>query len=436
MTVVPPVIPPPDSPPDGAPAAAAARSGAGREMPYSPEAEITVLGSMMLSRRAVTDAQRHIGVDDFYRGAHRTIYEAICQVADTGSTPDQLLVADELDRRGQLGDVGGLVAIADIVAQVPSPTQVVHYARIVARMAARRRIIDHAAAVMRSAYDPSCDPAALANSAGEQLLYDLATTADDWPVYVDDEIDRIPPPRWIVDGVVPEGLVWMYGESGAGKSFVALDLVLCTLHGLPWAARQTSSRRVVWVAGEGGPGTSARRRAWIAANLGSRPTSRHGGFILVNTAIDLRNGDDAGRLARIIETHTAGLVVLDTFERTTSGDPISTEVAAEYVRACDRIRQRTGASVLVIDHQGKDATKGIKGAHSKRGVADAVIRIAKPHPSEVNTIQMSCTKMKDAAEFADIWFRLEAHGPSMVVTHQPVAPKNPGGAGPAAVESL
>src|SRR5690606_7493087 len=122
--------------------------------------------------------------------------------------------------------------------------------------------------------------------------------------------------------------------------------VLCTLHGLPWAARQTSSRRVVWVAGEGGPGTSARRRAWIAANLGSRPTSRHGGFILVNTAIDLRNGDDAGRLARIIETHTAGLVVLDTFERTTSGDPISTEVAAEYVRACDRIRQRTGASVL------------------------------------------------------------------------------------------
>ena len=147
-------------------------AGYDRSPPYHAEAEISVLGSMLLSRNAIAEVAEHVGPDDFYRGAHRTMFEAMRDLYDRGEPVDQVTLADELERRGQLDDVGGPLAIADIAAQVPSPASAVYYAKIVQDRSLKRRLIDAGAGISRLGYDLSLDSVEAVDRA-EAAIYDL-----------------------------------------------------------------------------------------------------------------------------------------------------------------------------------------------------------------------------------------------------------------------
>jgi hypothetical protein len=72
-----------------------------------------------------------------------------------------------------------------------------------------------------------------------------------------------PPPQWIVKGVVPQAeLMVIYGESTAGKTFVALDLAAAIARGVPWRGRKVKQRRVVYVCAEGQGGFQMRLRGY------------------------------------------------------------------------------------------------------------------------------------------------------------------------------
>lgn len=404
------LIPPPDAPPGEAPSRPAVQS-----MPHSPDAEIVTLGSMMLDSRTIPQVTRHIGPADMYVADHAAIFAAIVAVYDRGQKPDQIAVTDELERTGQLATIHtGALAVHDIVAQVPSPASAVYYARIVARHAARRRLIDTCNAAMLAAYQPDCDPTTLASTVGEELIYDLAASAeDDWPVYADGEIDQLPATDWIIDQLLPDGVTFLYGASTAGKTFVAVDWSLCLAHGVRWAGRKVSSRRVVYVAAEGAGGIARRRRAWLSVN---QPPDATGGFLLLPRRINLRDRGDQSRLTRIVETHRAGLLVLDTLSMTVIGNENDGGEMGEYLSACQRIHQRTGASVLIVHHQGKDADRGMRGSSKFFNDADGVIQVARPEVSSPRSIRLSRVKAKEAEEVPDVWLRLQPHPPSAVLT--------------------
>jgi replicative DNA helicase len=107
---------------------------------------------MLLSRDAIAEVSELVGAEDFYRGAHRTMFEAVRDLYDRGEPADPVTLADELDRRGTLSDVGGAVAIADLVAKVPTAANALYYARIVADQALRRRLIDAGTTITRLGY--------------------------------------------------------------------------------------------------------------------------------------------------------------------------------------------------------------------------------------------------------------------------------------------
>src|SRR5687768_16503368 len=76
-----------------------------RVPPHNLDAEVSVLGSMLLSRDAIAEVSQLIGPEDFYRGAHRTMFEATRDLYSLGEPVDSVTLADELDRRGLLDGV-------------------------------------------------------------------------------------------------------------------------------------------------------------------------------------------------------------------------------------------------------------------------------------------------------------------------------------------
>lgn len=107
-------------------------------------AERAVLGALLLSPKVLDEVTGLIGAEDFWTGAHRTIFEAIIALNARGAPPDVVTVADELHRIGRLDDVGGSLVVTDILSEVPTSANAGYYAQIVADHALRRRLRDAA----------------------------------------------------------------------------------------------------------------------------------------------------------------------------------------------------------------------------------------------------------------------------------------------------
>lgn len=128
-----------------------------RVPPHSNEAEISVLGAMMLDRTAISRAIEIIEPDCFYRDSHRKIFEAILALFERGTPVDIITLQEELRRRGLLEYVGGTYYLTEINAQTPSAAAIEHHARIVQERYLKRRLIYTAGSIMNSCYDDTTD---------------------------------------------------------------------------------------------------------------------------------------------------------------------------------------------------------------------------------------------------------------------------------------
>jgi replicative DNA helicase len=153
-------------PPDGARAY-------DRVPPHNLDAETSVIGSMLLSKDAIAEVTEIVHAEDFYRGAHRTMFEGIRTLYDRGEPVDAVTLADELQRRGLLDDVGGPLAITEVLRRVPTAANALHYARIVADHAVRRRLIDVGGSIARLGFDAT-EGADEAVDTAERLVYEVA----------------------------------------------------------------------------------------------------------------------------------------------------------------------------------------------------------------------------------------------------------------------
>src|SRR6266567_568303 len=153
------------------------RAREARVPPHSIEAEESVLGSMMFSAEAIATVIERVKHQDFYRPAHRHIFEAIISIYGRGEPVDAITTLEELRRRGALGEGLTALQVLDLVERVPSPASAEYYARIVADHALLRRLIDAASRIMSTAYEVPEDPRKAADEA-EQLIYSVARAED------------------------------------------------------------------------------------------------------------------------------------------------------------------------------------------------------------------------------------------------------------------
>jgi replicative DNA helicase len=141
--------------------------------PHSIEAEMSTLGSMMLDQHAIEKVAEILRPDDFYREAHRILYEVILSLAERHIPVDLLTVQEELRRRDQLEEIGGLPALVQIVESVPTASNAEYYARIVEEKAILRRLIRAAHDILQLADDPELELQDVIDRA-EQAIFSVA----------------------------------------------------------------------------------------------------------------------------------------------------------------------------------------------------------------------------------------------------------------------
>lgn len=141
-----------------------------QQPPHSDEAERAVLGGIFLNADTLPDAQEYVTADDFYKKAHRLLFQAMTDLQDNGTAIDTVTVSDYLDNHNNLDDIGGVGYITDLVAATPIASNVVYYAKIVQQKSTLRKLISTAKNIASRSYTEQDDVEGLVEDAERQIM--------------------------------------------------------------------------------------------------------------------------------------------------------------------------------------------------------------------------------------------------------------------------
>ncbi|HEY7976143.1 MAG TPA: DnaB-like helicase C-terminal domain-containing protein, partial [Ktedonobacterales bacterium] len=141
-------------------------------LPQNVEAEAGVLGSLLIDPDAMAQIADFLRPEDFYREAHRVIYQAISDLYETSTPADLITLTDELQRRSKLDEVGGASYVSSLANQVPTSANIESYAHIVERTAILRRLIHAAGQIAGVAYNEP--DANVALDQAEKLIFNVS----------------------------------------------------------------------------------------------------------------------------------------------------------------------------------------------------------------------------------------------------------------------
>jgi hypothetical protein len=211
-----------------------------------------------------------------------------------------------------------------------------------------------------------------------------------------DQIDALPDPEFLIDGVLPRGsLSVLYGAPGCAKTFVALSMAMTIASGTAWLERQTRKEAVLYIAAEGIGGMKYRLRAYQRLHETDTTNIR-----ILPEPIQLIDRPALKRLQHGLaaQNFNPDLVIVDTLARATVGlDENNVKDMSRVVEAADSLRRDLNSTVLLIHHTRKKGDLE-RGSSALRGAADVMIECKKTGQIVVAT----CVKMKDAEPFADI----------------------------------
>ena len=141
-------------------------------LPQNIEAECGVLGSLIIDPEALDRVIGFLRADDFYRDAHRALYEAILSLNSQGVAADFITLCDTLEQQNKLENVGGASYITSLVNQVPTSGNIVYYGRIVQRTGVLRRLIGGAGKIAALGYE--ADDAVSALEQAERIIFEIS----------------------------------------------------------------------------------------------------------------------------------------------------------------------------------------------------------------------------------------------------------------------
>ena len=144
-----------------------------RTLPHSLDAERSVLGAILISNDAFNHAAELIDSRDFFRDAHRRIFDKMVALSERGDAIDFITLKEELGRAGDLEEVGGPAYIAALTDGVPRSANVEYYARIVKEKSTLRNLIHSANKILAEAYEAEQEPDLLLDEA-ERAIFAIA----------------------------------------------------------------------------------------------------------------------------------------------------------------------------------------------------------------------------------------------------------------------
>ena len=146
------------------------RDYAGRQAPWSNDAEQAVLGAMLLDQDAALKAAELLDDTMFYREAHRLLYRAMTALTERGDVIDPVTLREELGKRGDLDRAGGMEYLGSLIDVVPTAANVEYHARIVRDKALLRRLIEAATGIVQEAYEGRGLPSEVLDDAEHRIF--------------------------------------------------------------------------------------------------------------------------------------------------------------------------------------------------------------------------------------------------------------------------
>lgn len=213
--------------------------------PQSLDAEMAVLGSMLIDDEAISVAVEMLSGDSFYKDIHRKIFEIILSLYNSNKAVDLITLCDELKRSNALEEIGGASYLTSLVNSVPTAANIGHYVNIVKEKNILRTLINNSTRIISLCYDSEGDISELVDHA-EKLVFEVSDrrshgTYMHLKEVVKDSIETIDRlyqkkahvtgiPTGYIDfdrisaGLQPSDLIIVAGRPSMGKSALALGI--------------------------------------------------------------------------------------------------------------------------------------------------------------------------------------------------------------------
>lgn len=142
--------------------------------PHNIEAEVAVLGSMLLGEDAISKAIECLDETCFYKEPHRRIFSSVINLYNRNKAVDLVTLIEELKKAGSLNDIGGPSYITGLVNSVPTSANILYYAKIVKEKSILRHLITTATQIVQESFEPDSDVDDLLDRA-ETLIFEISS---------------------------------------------------------------------------------------------------------------------------------------------------------------------------------------------------------------------------------------------------------------------
>jgi replicative DNA helicase len=141
--------------------------------PQNIEAEQSVLGGVLIENEAVHKVMEILTAEDFYRDAHRKIYDALMDLAERDEPADLITLTNELRKKEHLDSVGGASYVTSLIDSVVTAANIEYYAKIVKEKAILRKLIDTSTEIITHSYEDRSDVEGLLDEA-ERAIFEIS----------------------------------------------------------------------------------------------------------------------------------------------------------------------------------------------------------------------------------------------------------------------
>ncbi|MDO4571724.1 MAG: replicative DNA helicase [Clostridia bacterium] len=145
----------------------------GKTPPNAPDAERSVLGSMLIDVNALEIALEQLRAEDFYLPAHEAAFAAMRDLRNAGSSVDLVTLTNALDKHGQLERAGGAAYLSELMSFVPTAANAQHYIEIVEEKSTQRQLIRAGSEIIRDGMNEEKPLEDTLNDA-ERRIYDIS----------------------------------------------------------------------------------------------------------------------------------------------------------------------------------------------------------------------------------------------------------------------
>ena len=213
--------------------------------PQNVEAEMAVLGSMLIDENAIGVALEAIDKSCFYKDSHRKVFDVVLSLYNDSKAVDLITLTDELKRQGLLDKIGGVSFLTELVNSVPTSANISHYVQIVREKAILRSLINNSTKIVSLCYGTEGNIAQVVDEA-EKLIFEVSDSRHkgssiQLKEIIKTSIEKIDQlyqkkahvtgvPTGFIDldlktaGLQPSDLIIIAGRPSMGKSALALSM--------------------------------------------------------------------------------------------------------------------------------------------------------------------------------------------------------------------